>query len=324
MKKFIRNILVLIIVNVMAVEAVSLAYVKLDREDSDYTNKFAYIPDKLQICNFGSSHGLYGYNYEDISHKSDCFNFALVSQTLSYDYRLFQNYRHHIDKGTVVFITISYFSLFGIPEINTDGFVSKNKRYYSILPDDLIKEYDLLTDLSVHYFPALSVDFFSLVKTLLGRLSDFNDENWQETALQADAAADAKAAYERHIVNNKYDDAGNRIVNEEEIMALYDLIEGCKEKGAIPILITTPYLREYTLEAEKNADGFFDGFYSVIRQVTADTGVEYYDYAFDKRFSGKYSWFMDSDHLNKEGARNFTDILMQEIVYHKGYAKAKG
>lgn len=305
--------------NSLIIGSVNLAYIKLDREDADYTNKFAYIPDKIQICNFGSSHGLYGYNYEDFSDQYDCFNFALVSQTLSYDYRLFQNYKQHIEKGAVVFITISYFSMFGIAEINIDGFASKNKRYYSILPADLIKEYDFSTDLFVNYLPALSVDFFSLVKTLLGKSRDLNDEKWKETVSGIDAAVDAKAAYERHIVNNKYNDSGNRIVNHGEIKALYGLIEGCREKGAIPILVTTPYLKEYTAEIKEHADDFFDEFYSIINQITIDTGVEYYDYAFDKRFADKYSWFMDSDHLNKEGARNFADILMREIVYEKGY-----
>ena len=77
-----------------------------------------------------------------------------------------------------------------------------------------------------------------------------------------------------HIIN-KYDDDGNRIENQEEIDALYALIKGCQEKGAIPILITTPYLHEYTDAVKENTEDFYDQFYSIIDRVVTDTGVEY-------------------------------------------------
>lgn len=80
-----------------------------------------------------------------------------------------------------------------------------------------------------------------------------------------------------------------------------------------------PFPQEYTDEIKKTDEEFFNRFYSTIDQVVKDTGVEYYDYAFDERFANEYSLFMNIDHLNKEGARNFTNILMDEIVYAKGY-----
>lgn len=80
-----------------------------------------------------------------------------------------------------------------------------------------------------------------------------------------------------------------------------------------------PFLHEYTEAVDKCAEDFYDHFYSIIGQIVWDTGVEYYDYAFDERFVNEYSWFWDADHLNSEGARNFTNILMDEIVYAKGY-----
>lgn len=318
MKKFIKNLIIFVAIIAIVTMTVNFIYVK-NKGDMDYTDKFASIPDTVQICNFGSSHGLYGYNYEDLENNYDCFNFGLTAQYLSYDYRLFQYYGNHIDDGTVVFINVSYFSLFGKGEVRDTDFVSKNKRYYSILPASLIKEYDFKTDLFVRYIPALGADAVVLIKTLLEKSLDTNDENWQRVSTDIDVNESAKEDFFKHIKQNKYDDDGNRIENQEEIDALYALIKGCQEKGAIPILITTPYLHEYTDEVKVNAKDFYDQFYSIIYQVVTDTGVEYYDYAFDERFANEYSWFMNSDHLNKEGARNFVDILMREIVYEKGY-----
>lgn len=295
--------------------AVNYVYVKRGGLDLYGTNKFASISDTVQICNFGSSHGMYGFNYEDLESDFDCFNFAMSSQSLSYDYRLFQHYGDHIVEGTVVFIPVSYFSLFGIDETNKDEFLSKNKRYYFILPSPLIKEYDYKTELYARYFPALTANTGILIMTLLGKSVDINAVN------DAYVGADAIAKFNGHIGNRTiyYDDAGNRIENQEEIGALYALIEGCREKGAVPILVTTPHLREYTDIIKEKAPDFYDQFYSIIDRVVRDTGAEYYDYSFDERFVNEYSWFMDTDHLNQEGARNFTNIVMDEIVYAKGY-----
>ncbi len=74
-------------------------------------------------------------------------------------------------------------------------------------------------------------------------------------------------------------------------------------------------MAEYIETVRKNDPNFYGDFYSVVNQVVDDTGVAYYDYAFDERFSSNYSWFMNSDHLNKEGAKQFVNILMKEIIY---------
>ena len=52
----------------------------------------------------------------------------------------------------------------------------------------------------------------------------------------------------------------------------------------------------------------------MIAKIQEDTGVEYYDYSCDERFADNYSMFMNSDHLNKYGAREFTKIVMEEVV----------
>lgn len=319
MKKFIMKLMVFIVIVTLITMGVNYLYIKQNNADPHYIKKFTDIPDTIQICNFGSSHGLCGYNYENYEEKYNCFNFGLASQTLSYDYRLFQNYSSHFDKGTVVFITVSYFSLFGKAEKFGESFESKNMRYYSILPRKLIKEYDLKTDLFVRYVPALGVSTRDLIGTLVGKSYNNNDANWQKVASDINIEEDAEKAYTRHIEINKYDEFGKRIVNREELDALYDLIKDCQAKGAIPVLITTPYLYEYTDEVNENTEDFYEQFYSIINKVVSDTNVEYYDYAFDERFINEYSYFRNSDHLNKNGASIFTDIIMQEIVYENGY-----
>lgn len=120
---------------------------------TDETAKMMNVPDNIQICNFGSSHGYFGFNYKDAMPEYTCFNFALESQSPLYDYRIMQNYEHKISKGAAVFLLVSYFSLFGKPEAEDDSFASKNKRYYRFLPPEYILQYDARTDFYVRYFP---------------------------------------------------------------------------------------------------------------------------------------------------------------------------
>lgn len=318
MKRLIKKVFVFFITLSTATAAINFMYGKFYKVDP-CTNKFFTIPETVQICNFGSSHGMYGFCYEDLEDDYNCFNFGLLDQFLSYDYRLFQYYGNHIAEGGVVFIPVSYFSLFGTEENGRGDFLSKNKRYYSILPAALIKEYDWKTGLYVRYFPALASSTNDLIDNLLG--TDDIEIGWRRVATDIDVGEYAAKRFDGFAGNKEiyYDDGGNRIENREEIDALYALIRGCQERGAIPVLITTPFLHEYADLIKENAEDYCDHFYSIVDRVVKDTGAEYYDYMFDERFVNEYSWFIDADHLNEEGARNFTDILMREIVYAKGY-----
>lgn len=316
MKRFLTKVSVFFMVTASLVLCMNYAYIKLDRTNSDGTGKFRSVPSSITVCNFGSSHGNYGFNYEDVNDVV-CFNFALDSQSLSYDRRLFDYYKENIAKGAVVFLPVSYFSLYGTDETAGDGFSEKNKRYYKILPVGMIKDYDRQTDIYVNYFPSLTAGL-NLIRVMIGKSQDTGDAAWSRVATDIDLAMDAKAAYKRHLVVNKLDENGNRIINQEELDSIKYMIRSCREMGATPILITVPYLREYTDEVRKNCPEFLDAFYDLVNDIRRETGVEYYDYAFDERFINNYGWFMNGDHLNKEGARRFVNILMEEVVYSGG------
>lgn len=322
MKKFIKNVLILTVIISFITGGINYAYMHHSinygtmgecRNDAAY---IVNVPDKIQICNFGNSHGYYGFNYDAYCDDFICFNFSLPSQTMSYNYRILQNFQENIETDAVVFICISYTSFFGMDETESEDFLSKNKRYYHFLDKQYIKEYDARTNLFVNYFPALSTDAMDLFKTTIGinQVKDY----WQSTTSGDAALSHGLRRYESHVACN-VDYNGKRIINEDEISALYEMIYLCKTIGATPILITTPYLSEYTDPVLESDPGFYDDFYEIIGTIINETDVEYFDYQFDDRFSSNYSYFFNSDHLNKEGAKKFTDILMQEIVYGKGY-----
>ena len=270
------------------------------------------VPEGIKVACFGSSHALLGIDFEDFEQDVVCFNFGQASQFLSYDDRLLQHYLDHFAPGATVLITISHFSLFGKPDTEYDNFAALNKRYYKVLPDDLIKQYDAKTDFYVTKFPSLAAeDALSLFSMLIGR--NHPNTEWENSTNPEQAAKNAENRY-KTFVESKCAPDGSRLYNQEEIDALYHMISLCQEHDLHPVLITTPYLNEYMEQIRENDPAFLDDFYGLIQQVTEETGVPYFDYSTDDRFAANYEIFHDADHLNRSGARYFTEILLQEVV----------
>ena len=85
----------------------------------------------------------------------------------------------------------------------------------------------------------------------------------------------------------------------------------CREIGAVPVLITTPYLEEYLEEINANAPDFDEEFSAILSPILTETGTVYMDYSADLHFTTRKDLFMNADHLNKEGARQFTNLLLE-------------
>ncbi len=318
MKKFIKIISAYLLLLCLLTLGVNAVYEGLGLGMTDNIQKFFQMPAEIRLCNFGSSHGRDSFFYGELEEKGlqdYCFNFALSSQSLSYDARLLQFYQERLSEGAVVFIPVSYFSLYGIPENESYNFADKNTRYYSLLPSEYIKECSWTVALMVKY-PVLLAG-----PQLLPRMVEAVTEREKAGSTAGINGTNAQAAAEyagivvkNHLFFEKMDDGGERILNQEELDALYEMIALCRARGATPILITTPYLAEYNQEVGRADPDFLESFHALIAQVQRETGAEYYDYSADERFCGEYSLFMNSDHLNRAGARLFTSILMDEVV----------
>lgn len=322
MKRFLKNVLIFFLAVGLITASINVVYIVMSkrsnagtmgstRDDNDYIRD---VPDNIQICNFGSSHGICGFNYSRFPNLT-CFNFALGSQYLSYDYRILQQFQDHLSENAVVFIDLAYFSFFGKDETTDPDFLSKNRRYYYFLRDDLIKEYDAKTDFYLNYLPALvEENCLSLVKALFGLN---NEDTWNTEVTPETAAIHGPKRYEDH-VQSRLDENGNRMYSQGEIDAARDIALLCHKLGAHPIFVTTPYLSEYPDAVQDNDPAFFDDFYRVIDKLCSETDTPYYDYSRDERFSGEYSLFIDTDHLNRRGAEKFTCILLEEVLGIQG------
>jgi len=272
MKRFLYNVGLYLTIICLIVLAINWLYVKKAYNSNDV------VPSDIKICNLGSSHGVHSYYYSDLESQYVCYNFALDSQSWSYDARILDYNQEKLAPGGVVIVDISYFNPWGQPETDEDDFESKNKRYYNILPPELIKEYDFYTDVMVNRLPSLNAGIDRVVMTVLSpkKNSDSKHLSYPEIDDKVDPSKleeDAKATCQRHIFKNKRDDSGELIINQEEIQALYRIVEICKKQNVTPIFVTCPYLKEYTDEITSEDADFYDQFYNLINDIARQLGV---------------------------------------------------
>ena len=267
--------------------------------------------DGVEIANVGSSHGAYDFVYDGLTEEGySCFNFGGVSQTYQYDLALLQEYGAHLNKGCVLFIPVSYFS-FNSETVNDTEAQALSVKYYHFLSPKNIPDYDLYTDIVTTRLPILSAgeDLLKLLPEFSLSMKVFAaeenpDASGMDEAAAAQFAERAASRYDRHF-NNK-----EELFLPEREEQLLSLIDYCKKHEYTPVLITTPFSSYYNAPVSEE---FFDRFYGTINRISSDTGVSYYDYSHDARFSENLTYFSDSDHLNPEGAAYFMEILQEEI-----------
>lgn len=314
MSKFIRDILIVLLAGVLLITAVNFVYLRLDLPAKE-TDKFDSMPEKITVCNVGSSHGKNSFIYDEFAEEG-CFNFGLTSQRYQYDYRLIENYIDRFEPGAVVLIPYSYFSLWGTDDEQRSDFESMNNRYYKILPKELIINYDPWVDICYHYLPVLTA-YDELLDALKDTIAG-DGENASFEEKQIDIEKDAVESYDSQILSNK-DEEGVSILNEERFDALCEMIELCKDRGLRPVLITTPLTKSLVdIVKEKDPD-FLEYFYDFADDLCKQYEIEYYDYSCDPRLYENYELYIDSHHLNSEGGKIFTRMVMEEVVKEKSF-----
>ena len=274
-----------------------------------YKNKtYEQMPYEIVIANVGSSHGQYGFLYEQTD-ELNTFNFAMSSQELKYDYNLFDYYADHFRKKSVLFIPISYFSFHDINDPNIVG-EDYYRRYYNLLDRKRIPYENIAEYINIKYF-------FSLKETDKQTKSVFKTKATAQPQPQVMPLYDrgvARADFHMDLVMNP---DRTQIKEQSKIAkkSLENLIVACRKHEVTPILLTTPYTHYYT---DHFPDLFLDFFSKQIDSVVSKYEVEYLDFSLDERFSDFPQLFQDTDHLNQAGAKLFTEIMI-DYVRQKGY-----
>ena len=318
MKRFVRIVFLYFSFLFVVLICINLLYVSRNYPDRYGVAQYDNIPSEIEVCNLGSSHGVHSYYYEEFEDEYTCFNFALDSQGLSYDERILEEYKDSLKEGCVVIIDISYFQFWGSTDVNSDDFLSYNKRYYRILSPERIIAYDWFTDMIVKRFRCLDTAPGEVIKTILFGCKEKEEvKSYPEVSSVVDTyklEEDTYLSSRRHIFDNKRDEQGTLIINDAEMDALDEIVKVCHENGFKPVFVTVPYLKEYKNAIREVDSAFLDSFDKMIRKKSKELHVEYWDYSDDIRFCDDYSLFYNGDHMNTTGAEKFTAIVFDEVI----------
>lgn len=291
--------------------AVNAAYMKKDGTWGA-ADRYRSVPEHIQICNFGSSHGEVSFDYTELREKGyTCFKFSGGRQLPTYDARILKHYIDHLEPGGTAILVMSYISIYGRPEREWDEFESYNNTYYRILPNDLVMDYDPKIDFYVSYAPSLRAgfDLFRVLSWKEEPVSPAATDGYAGNGVDPQVVKDT--AYSRY---QGYIEQHRGIVYEEAVDAFYEMITLLKERGVTPVMVTTPVMSEFSACIHNEDPAFFDDWYAQIDRICEDTGVSYYDYSEDPAFIYDYSLFSDVDHMNGAGAKKFTRMIAEEVL----------
>lgn len=309
MKRFISKIFILIIV----LEIINLLYIRTNYWKSENNvNKFDDVPYKIELGNLGSSHGACTFKYETVP-EVNAFNFALSAQPYYYDLQILKKYFDHFEKDGVVIILISYFNITRLPDYSKYA-----SRYYRILPKSSIYNWSLYEYICFIVFP-----IFSAKLNLSRIICDIPKENMDpyynnNSVMNEEQLNDYCIKLHKNWTSREGDKG--KFGYDFNTSEISNIIDFCYSHDLRPVLVTTP-VTDVLNELFENDKTFFPLF----EQFSSDLikkypGLIYLDYSRDEHFSKRHDFFVNGDHFNNSGAKEFTKTVIQDLQ-EKGVIK---
>jgi len=268
---------------------------------NDYETKKNYLEKNaasISVLCLGSSHAYYDIN--PAFFRESCYNAAYVSQTIEYDYKIYQKYNKQLISLQWIILPISYFTLFSEMKNSTESW--------------RIKDYSIYSDLNgtgsrfVHY-EMLSYSLSINLK----RISDyyFHKSNNNITCSDLGFGIDHALEKNRNLDSTGYVSAlrHTKSMNEDYLESNEETVEnliGLARKNGVRIVIyTPPAWHSYTNNIDKRLLKItIDSVDNLCRKYS---NVSYQNYLTDNTF--QEDDFLDADHLNGKGARKLSNRL---------------
>lgn len=217
------------------------------------------------------------------------------------DNALYQTYQDHLDQHCIVIITLSYFSLYD----NTAQSIDVMKRYIDFLP---VKALPNLKTKLFRLFRVVDFNLEPVFALVEGKTAAYQEE--ETTSFASNYSEEERISIGKKRAEPYFRQIGDAKLDPEIDAALRGLLTDCIEKGYRPVLVTTPYLDEFT---RNFSDSFLTQFHNEC-QVYADAyDVPYLDYSRDARFASTPAYFVDTDHLNSDGSEAFMGIFFDDL-----------
>jgi len=278
-----------------------------------FTVKKAFLERQAQdveVLVLGSSHAYYDVLPGLLGRPA--FNLADVSQSLFYDRALLKKYLGQMPSLKLVVLPVSYFSLGCQLDDGTE--LWRSYYYYKFYG---LYHRDWRQDWNVRNFS----DYFlcneqlgGIRNVFWGKIKDVSADydpwgGWTKRAADHAGEKPMSLSESAQVVLERHHDLMKSQHVQENVAILEDIIHELKVRGIKLVLVTTPVTRYYS-------DGMNAGQYQqmqdILKRLSSDYGVNYYNYGLDSRFSDED--FFDGDHLNLRGAQKFSLLLKADVI----------
>lgn len=273
--------------------------IMLRRIPNEYKAKKAYLDNNaanIRILCLGNSHSF--YNIDPQYFSLPAFNAGNSSQTLDYDWLIFNKYKDKLQQLRYVLMPISYSTLYEKLDAGIESWRVKNYTlYYQVSNTHNPEYYSELLNSSTRINLQKLYDYYLHGKyqnniTPLGFANDYSSK------VQNDIEKLSAMAAER---NTKTSD---RFL-KENIGYLEKIIETVKEKKATLVFFTSPVYHTYYDKMNKEQlNKTQDEINALINKYP---GIIYKNFINDSSFTR--ADFYDGDHMNEIGAEKFTKKL---------------
>jgi DltD protein len=241
------------------------------------------------------------------------FNMASDAQSLYEDTRILLRWGSSLSRLKLVMFPADYVSLEYPPEGGAHGArqVFYN-RYYHILPPlsrlrpelyyfSLVATYGIRPSIYslLRGQPPEDVSASSTTDTGFVRIAGCLSTNDVETDRTAAVMVQAHEAQmeKKYITSN--------------VAYLREALTWCKSKNVKVVFITTPVYKSYSDHIDMKR---FTLMQESIQNLCLEYGADYFNFRSDNRFAHARTDFRNSNHLNPQGARIFSEIVDQEVL----------
>lgn len=251
-------------------------------------------PHPVDIINLGASHAMYGYDFE--SAGLEHLDLALPAQTIEYDYKLLKEYGEYVKEDGVILVSISQ-ATFGSTENNYIG------NYYKILDREDIDPFNWIDYYTYLYLPGANTGRF--LSAVAGRLKEFRWDDYKAWTGGGDNYAKRKSQR----VEDEYQIALEDTTISENMAYLKAIIDHCNDNGYPVVLTIEPVHQSYATYFDEDVMDEF--VFQYLDELDLDAPL--LNYMNDERFSDRQDYFIDPDHLNKEGRQVFSRIVAEDL-----------
>lgn len=278
----------------------------LKRGDFGVWNKLVGGEINADILFTGSSRTLVHFDCTaviSILHDKSCFNLGLDASAINFQLPYLRTYLdHNRDPGVIV-------QGLSVSSLHSTEYIFAPEQYIPYLDNEIMYRHLLSVDDTFwrhKYLPLYSFALYgtSLRKNILASLFGLKFNYERPNGFRAEDQ-EWTSAFDRFKQANP--DGITYTIEQPAIQNLRILIELAKSQNSDVLLVYTPeYYENYELTL--NRDEILD----IYRAVAAEYDIEFWDYS-DTPITHDKRYFYNSQHLNREGAREFSTMFAHDL-----------